>query len=137
MTVKPGWARKRDRLRRREAAAARADTSGASWELSATDWRLLTITFAGGLGSIVAGACIIGGAIALDRLLAPNPHRIEWWGVVAATVIWLLTLSYLPHALRSTTDPDKLPQRVTILAIVGLGSALFILFWIGLAAVIH
>jgi hypothetical protein len=35
--------------------------------LSLAEWRLLGIPFAGGLGSIVAAACVLGGAIALAR----------------------------------------------------------------------
>ncbi len=67
MAVKPGWARKKDRLRRREADAARTGTTGTLWALSAAEWRLLVITFVGGLGSLIAAACVIGGAIALAR----------------------------------------------------------------------
>jgi hypothetical protein len=33
--------------------------------LSPAEWRLLAITFIGCLGSIVVGACIIAGALAL------------------------------------------------------------------------
>lgn len=35
------------------------------WELSRDEKRVLIITFVGGLASIVAGACFIGGAIAM------------------------------------------------------------------------
>lgn len=39
------------------------------WEMSRDEQRLLIITFVGGLASIVAGACVIGGPIALVRAL--------------------------------------------------------------------
>ena len=84
MTAKPGWARKRDRLRRREAdappttpaaapSAPPTTPAAAPWALSAAEWRLLVITFVGGLGSIVAGAGIIGGAIAIARTATRGP----------------------------------------------------------------
>jgi len=39
------------------------------WPLSRDEQRVLIITFVGGLASIVAGACVIGGAIAMTRYL--------------------------------------------------------------------
>jgi hypothetical protein len=75
MKEEPVRARKRDRPRRPEAATAHAGEAGAAlagptgppWELSAAEWRLLVITAVGGFVSIVAGAGVIGGAIALAR----------------------------------------------------------------------
>ncbi|HET7243343.1 MAG TPA: hypothetical protein VFJ07_00810 [Streptosporangiaceae bacterium] len=73
-----------DRLRRREANAA-------PWALSAAEWRLLVITFADGLASIAAAACIIAGAIALDRWIARNEHgHINWWSEAEASRALLL-----------------------------------------------
>ena len=37
------------------------------WKLSRDEQRILIITFVGGLASIVAGVCVVGGAIALGR----------------------------------------------------------------------
>ena len=44
-----------------------ASPAGPLWAFSPAEWRLLAITFAGGLGSLVVAACFIGGAIALAR----------------------------------------------------------------------
>lgn len=53
------------------------------WELPADEWRLLMITFVGGLASIVVGAGLIGAALALDRV-----SRSWAWGGVT----WLLVI---------------------------------------------
>lgn len=38
-----------------------------AWKLDRNEQRMLVITFIGGLASIIVGACLIGGAIALAR----------------------------------------------------------------------
>jgi len=85
MTVKPGWARKRDRLRRREASAATANAAGSPWALSAAEWRLLVITLVGGVGSIVAAAFIIGGALTIAQSV--RNEGLEVW--VITLLVWI------------------------------------------------
>jgi len=95
MTVKPAWARKSGRRRRREAdtapaGTAPAETTRSPWALSAADWRLLVITFVGGLGSIVAGAGIIGGAIAIARNATGGQG--SWFLFTAVSVVLFVVM---------------------------------------------
>jgi type III secretory pathway component EscS len=46
------------------------------WDLSRDDQRVLIITFVGGLASLVAGASVIGGAIALVQGLRAIHHTL-------------------------------------------------------------
>jgi hypothetical protein len=145
MTVKPGWARKRDRLRRREPDAARpgaeeppepdtaASTAAAPpWALSAAEWRQLVITFAGGLGSIVAAACVIGVAIAADKGLTSSDLRVL--ELYTAAVLGGLVLVWWSFKNYSPDDRVSVWLRRFSIAVVSVGLVLALLVWIGLAA---
>ncbi len=128
MTVKPGLARKRDRMRRHEA-------NGAPWALSATEWRLLTITFIGGLGSIITGACVIGAAISIDRAIAAYQHPFRVGSLVLATPVVLLLATFNLWLAWGSDDLGKVRWFVFVTS--GLLIALTFLVWIGLAAGVH
>jgi len=98
--------------------------------LTAAERRNLAITFVGGLGSIVAGAVVIGGAIALFRVVAPDPHKIQWWAV---GVVNLVLVGYL-GGLYLGRSRLKGGLRVILLGLAVLMSALVILLWVGLVA---
>ena len=42
------------------------------------DWRLLTITFAGSLASILVGAAAIGLVVTLARVIGPGKNALSW-----------------------------------------------------------
>jgi hypothetical protein len=135
MTVKPGWARQRDRQRRREVVARRAGAAQPLWALSPAEWRLLVITFAGGLGSIVAAACVIGGAIALARYQ-------EKFGLKEFAVLTGVALLAFPVMLIITRpwSGGSLRERILVIATFAFGGfavVLALLVWIGVAAGIH
>ena len=139
MAVKPGWARKRDRLRRRETAAARARSEEPAvpaeslWKLSPADWRLLIITFAGGLGSLVAAAGIIGGAIALARYQKSTGGLI---GLVMVTAVMLLMFPAVVVYMRRPPPEDgwDIRFRRIVIGVVVFSIVFVLLAWIGLAA---
>jgi hypothetical protein len=138
MTVKPGWARKRDRQRRREADAAPTNTAGPPWVLSAADWRLLVVTFIGGLGSIVAAACVVGGAISLARRVG-KAGGLGGWGLVTVWAL-ILTAVALTASIRTARiplfrdDPMITFLRRSINVTASLVVALALMVWIGVAA---
>jgi hypothetical protein len=141
MTVKPGWTRKRDRLQRREEDAARASTAERPWALSATEWRLLAITFVGGLGSIIVGACVIGGAIAIARWMTPHPKPDVLGHLAGLTGAVLLALLISLWILRRVLRPGFLRPLALPVGQFATGAALIfivlLLAWIGLAAGVH
>lgn len=47
--------------------------------LSPEEWRLLAITFVGGLASIIVGACILAGAVGTARLVERLQGFSLWW----------------------------------------------------------
>jgi hypothetical protein len=139
MAVKPGWARKRDRLQRRESDAARAAAAGPRWMLSAAEWRLLVITFVGGLGSIVAGACVVGGAIAIARRL--GTEDLAGWAQVTVLAAFLgivgVTLAREIRRRADISDRARLVFSVAIwatLAVWSVLTAMVLMVWIGVAA---
>lgn len=83
MTQKPHWVRERERLRRREQARPHLDIERPLWVLTTEEWRVLLITFAGGLGSIVVGAGMLGCALALAWHMERSRGPI--WGLALAT----------------------------------------------------
>jgi hypothetical protein len=85
MTVKPVWARKRDRPPHSQAEPSQADRP--LWRLTVEDQRVLLITFAGGLGAIVVGAGMIGAALAFGRFWGNPPWVLAIW-----TVVYLFTV---------------------------------------------
>ena len=87
----------------------------------------------GGVGSLVAAACIVGAAIALDRHLEPHRHGIQW--VFFAVSSAALLLGY-PFALRYALRRAK-PLRWFLVAYWTLPLVFMLLTWVGLAAGIH
>jgi hypothetical protein len=116
MTVKPGWARKRDRLRRREASAATANAAGSPWALSAAEWRLLVITLVGGVGSIVAAAFIIGGALTIAQSV--RNEGLEVWVIDAVEYLvlapGLLIAFWRFFVAKISSDRARLVARVIL-----------------------
>lgn len=133
MMKKPRWARKRDRLQRREAKAAPSQPDAAPteapaslWAMSPAEWRLLMITFAGGLASVVVGAAVLGLAVAaakLVRLSLGNP------------VAWIPPVGLTIAAAYVFVGELTWARRKTRFNVWWIGLCLFFLFlvWIGLA----
>ena len=100
------------------------------WKLDRGEWRTLIITFAGGFGSIVAAACVIGLAIALARW--ENKSGLGY--VAAGTAVGIGTfLVVLVAARRGWIDLSK--TLVIAIGVVMIG--LWLLVWIGVAAGVH
>jgi hypothetical protein len=125
------------------------------WELGPEEQRTLVITFVGGLGSIIAGAAVVGSALALARLLERwHPPWGIWLGLAVFTLLdaqlmyWVLSNNIAfrkrQAAIYRTNDRAFLKrQRETSpgyrpqLAITGILWQVFgvlLLTWIGLAA---
>ena len=75
------------------------------WELSRDEQRLLIITFVGGLASIVAGACVIGGAIALVRALKPTHFLLGSLAFGTAVYIVIVVLVAKARLRRRLAGP--------------------------------
>jgi len=58
------------------------------WKLSRDEQRILMITFVGGLASIVVGACVIGGLIALARALKAARLPLDYLAIVTPMYIF-------------------------------------------------
>jgi hypothetical protein len=63
------------------------------WVLNRDEQRVLIITFVGGLASIVVGACVIGGAIALARSLKGS--QFELHELILGTVLYITVTATL------------------------------------------
>jgi hypothetical protein len=100
--------------------------------LTDTDRRNLAITFVGGFGAIVAAGVVIGGAIGLMRVIAPDRHKIQWGAVFLVTALWLDYLAVLRPVVRRL---DGAP-RVIVVTFAVLTTAFVILLWVGLVAVV-
>lgn len=126
MTDKPRWARKRDRLQRHEANAARGRQPTSFSAMSPAEWRLLMITFVGGLASVVAGAAVLGLAVAAAKLARPAP------GVPGG---WLPLASVTVAAIFAFIGELKWAVRKTRFLVWWIGIFLFFLslVWVGLA----
>lgn len=103
------------------------------WVLSRDEQRVLIITFVGGLASIIASVCVLGGAIALARWMRashyPLSDQIYW------TAFYLPSVVIIPFIRRSM----KLPRWIYYiwLSVCLVVPAEYMLAWIGLAAGIH
>lgn len=62
------------------------------WPVTAEEWRLLVITFIGGLASILVGAAALGIAVELGRLIRTHPLSLPdldgWCLVTPWAVLW-------------------------------------------------
>jgi hypothetical protein len=95
---------------------------------SPEDWRLLMITFVGGLASIVVGAAMLGLAIALARIWHPANDFGTWFGLGICPV---LTAIGVPLFFR---DRKKSVGNTLGLYFCGLVTLIVILIWIGVGA---
>ena len=103
------------------------------WVLSRDEQRVLIITFVGGVASVVAGVCVVGGAIAVLRFLRAQGDFSLWILVVATAVqisSMLVAARARRHGLWSRTD------SIWFLILCG-GLGLLLLVWTGVAADIH
>ena len=98
----------------------------AQW--SPEDWRLLVITFVGGLASIVVGAALLGLAIALARIWHPAN---DFFTCFALGICPVLTAIGVPLFFR---DRKKSLGNTLGLYFCGLYTLLIILIWIGVGA---
>jgi hypothetical protein len=107
------------------------------WDLTSEEWRLLVITFVGGLGSIVVGAGALGVAVALARFFGPGPR----WALLVTTVLSVgATVASVQTLIRQQGPygrPSGVRKAAVLLGLSAFGSTLFLLTWIGLAAGVH
>ncbi|MCW2904130.1 MAG: hypothetical protein JWO67_6395 [Streptosporangiaceae bacterium] len=107
------------------------------WPITAEEWRLLVITFIGGLASILVGAAALGIAVALGRLIRTHPLDVpdlNGWGLVTPwAVLWtLLAVVTIRLWLMNRAVWERVLAFVfSFLAILSW------LTWIGLAAGLH
>jgi heme/copper-type cytochrome/quinol oxidase subunit 2 len=115
-----------------------ADGDRSLWALNREERRLLWITFAGGLGSIVVGACIIGGALALARYLEQKNQPLWLWlvlvGLTLLVVAALVLLSFLLRSAKAAQDDLGEDMGVALAVVLIPMAALLLLVWIGIAA---
>ena len=103
------------------------------WVLSRDEQRVLIVTFVGGLASIIASACVIGGAIALARALQKGHFPLTpTYGTAAFILIGVLIIT----GLRSSSELLNFFAKL-FLPLWGFPFALLLLAWIGIAAGIH
>jgi K+-transporting ATPase A subunit len=114
------------------------------WVLTREEQRSLAITFVGGLGSIVVAACVIGGAVALARSVAPpHPKPADFGNLAALTAFVLVgalvTFWYLRRLRRRKGGGWRLLSWLWVVyaAFFVLFLVMLLLAWIGLAAGIH
>jgi hypothetical protein len=147
MTVKPGWARKRPEVARASSASSRRPL----WKLDRGEQRVLMITFAGGVASIVVAAIILGTAIALARAAKHhnaaaaaytglNDVRLaltNWKSLgilLAGFFLLVLATAVIPSAVRTIAVGLT---TLIIAVVVGLSAIVLVLAVIGLAAGVH
>jgi hypothetical protein len=103
------------------------------WVLSRDEQRVLIITFVGGLASIIAGACVIGVAIAVARYVkashTPVTDQVYW---IAAYILFVGAVIF--HRHRTGATP---PWIYGLLLLLLIPAGEFLLAWIGVAAGIH
>jgi hypothetical protein len=109
------------------------------WVLSREDQRLFVITFVGGVASIVVGACVIGGAIALVRgIKATHFSLVVLIGFTAVYTVAVVSSFY--DRRRLARIGLRLPRsRVVLIAqlLLYVVFSVLLLAWIGFAAGIH
>jgi hypothetical protein len=106
------------------------------WDLNRGEQRTLYITFVGGLASIVAGACVIGVAIALARnyKAAHLPVSQLLWLSTTTTFVAAWVLIKPSHF--SPLGRYKWIVRALVLALFASGGV-YLMALIGFAAGIH
>ena len=92
------------------------------WSLSRDEQRMLLITFAGGLGSIIAGVLFVGAALAVIRVAGNGIAPLI--GVLAFVTFGQLVTMYVVVVTRSRSGVWG----------VFLGLMYCLLLWVGLAA---
>jgi hypothetical protein len=110
------------------------------WQLSRDEQRVLIITFVGGLASIVAGASVIGGAIALVRWQRGQhlPHPLGFLiGATAVSICLAVYDVYNRHRAARLPVRFKPPSYLYMWLVFWPPVFVFLLVWIGLAAGIH
>jgi hypothetical protein len=103
------------------------------WGFTPEDWRLLAITFIGGLASILAGAALIGISIAIARSFEVHSW-LDWVLLIVGTIIAVgLQIGTLTIVIPK--DVEGMTPRVRILLLVMSVSlsSVVVLGWIGLA----
>jgi len=103
------------------------------WELSRDEQRVLISTFVGGLASIVAGVCVVGGAIALARGMRALHVPL---GFLISVTVGYTFMVWGVSARRRWSGPGRRPASIVFL-LMCLGLSIWLLAWIGLAAGIH
>jgi len=104
--------------------------------LSAQEQRALVITFVGGFGSIIAGAAVLGGALALARFALRHHLNFDYLAQLTLFVFMVVytmvcSVGYFWWRHRSPLG------RGTTIVIAGIPVAAFAvlaLMWIGIAA---
>lgn len=114
------------------------------WVLSSDEQRVLVITFVGGLASIIAGVCVIGGAIALVRVMKASHFSLLWLFIFTAGFClvwmsyWLFYSRIRPSDLPKWLHPLTFQAWLVTSMVMWIGvSIVLLLTWIGLAAGIH
>lgn len=105
------------------------------WSLNRDEQRLLWITFAGGLGSILAGALIVGGAVALLRVIG-EPGPLAVLVLAVGTFIGIAVSAFLLAMRRLPSFPGafgRTMERWTLVSVFA-GLSWLALLWIGIAA---
>ena len=131
--------------RRPERAATDAERT--LWQLSRDEQRVLIITFAGGLASILVGAVVLGGAVALAHYEETgNSLSSLAFGTglaVALTALCTAVVLIMARLRRRGRRGEQLIATVLgvmyliLLMPLALLLCLIILTWIGIAAGIH
>jgi hypothetical protein len=83
------------------------------WEFSRDEGRVLIVTFVGGLASIVVGASVIGGAIALVRALKPTHSLLVFLIFITTVYIFVVVLVAIALSRRGRLIcPELSGQRI-------------------------
>jgi len=99
---------------------------------TAQDWRMLVITFVGGVASIIVGAALVGLAFALARIYTPHNDFPTWFFLVICPVFSAIGCVAVVTGLGTRSWFSK-----TYLGLCGSFVVYSILVWVGVAAGIH
>jgi drug/metabolite transporter (DMT)-like permease len=104
------------------------DSGNQPKQWSPEDWRLLMITFVGGLASILGGAAMLGLAIILARKEQPGNNTFSWIFLVGGPLILVGIVVALARERR-----EGWFQRIAWSFMIGI-IIVVALTWIGVAA---